>query len=233
MKIITIILLLFVYNLQAQNNDAEIKNLMNTYSAAPHDSGMSLISSGQYQQAGQYYSTSINKDESDRKAYFSRGVANWGMSDTVSACRDWSSVLALGDTAMFLLLESKCHSTMIIENDSIPAKQYKKTFAGGDDPKKNAKTVVEIMPEFPGGQENLFQFMFENTPKIQEGKKGTVYVNFVVSPKGKILFPYVTRGLGANYDKAAIQLVKSMPPWHPGRQKGKPVYVKTVLPVRF
>jgi TonB family protein len=233
MKISTIILLLFVYNVKAQNSDAEIKELLNANSASPRDSGTNLIINGQFQQAGQYYSTSINKDESDRQAYFRRGVANWGMSDTVSACRDWSSVLALGDTAMFLLLESKCHSTMIIEDDSIPAKQYKKTFAGGDNPKKNAMTVVEIMPEFPGGQENLFQYLFEHTPKIKEGKKGTVYVNFVVSPKGKILFPYVTRGLGVNYDKAAIQLVKNMPPWQPGRQKGKPVYVKTVMPVRF
>jgi hypothetical protein len=224
--------LLMMIRVTGQNNQAEVQKLIENRPVTEGDAGMNLIQTGEYQQANQYLSNAISKDESDKEAYYKRGVANWAMSDTVSACRDWSSVLALGDTEMFNLLESKCHSTMYIENDTLPAKQYKKIFSVTDD-SKNAKSVVEVMPAFPGGQENLFKYLSEKTPKISDGKHGTVYVNFLVSPKGKILYPYVTHGLGSKYDKAAIALVKNMPVWTPGKQKGKPVYVKTNLPVRF
>lgn len=235
MKIYCLILFLFLQNgLFAQSlSEAEVQKLLETHTVPGADAGLNLIQSGQYDQANKFFSSEISKDESDREAYFKRGVANWALSDTLSACRDWSSVLALGDTEMFNLLESKCHSTMIIEDDKIPAKQYRQIFAVIDDPKKSAKAVVEVMPAFPGGQDSLINYLSKKTPKIPEGKRGTVYVNFLVSPKGKILYPYVTRGLGGAYDKAAIQVVKKMPYWTPGKQKGKAVYVKTNLPVRF
>ncbi|MBK7572758.1 MAG: hypothetical protein IPI10_14470 [Bacteroidetes bacterium] len=121
-------------------------------------------------------SKEINSNESNASAYFQRGVTNLGMGDTLNACRDWSSVLALGDTDMFNLLESKCHSSMIIEADTIPAKKYKKMW-GKAEANQASKMVVEQMPEFPGGQEKLGVY-FTNTPKRKDGKHGTVYVNF-------------------------------------------------------
>ncbi|MBK7572759.1 MAG: energy transducer TonB [Bacteroidetes bacterium] len=54
-----------------------------------------------------------------------------------------------------------------------------------------------------------------------------------MSPKGKILYPYVAHGLGKEYDADAIKLVRSMPAWKPGKEKGKAVYVRSSLPVRF
>jgi hypothetical protein len=226
------ILLLFNFSLFAQTEkEKEIQGILQSNPTSMNDTGMHLIQNGQYEQANNYFSSSINRDGSDRTAYFQRGVSNWALSDTLNACRDWSAVLALGDTEMYNLLESKCHSTMIIGNDSIPAKQYKKIFA--TDEGKSAKSVVEVMPAFPGGQENLMKYLGEKTPKLQDGQRGTVYVIFTVSPKGKILYPYVKHGLGGRYDKAAIQLVKNMPAWTPGKQKGKAVYVKSGLPIRF
>jgi hypothetical protein len=174
----------------------------------------------------------ISANESNASAYFQRGVANFAMSDTLEACRDWSAVLALGDTAMFNLLESKCHSSMIIENDTIPAKKYKKMW-GKADANAASKLVVEEMPEFPGGQEKLAEYIFANTPKHANGKHGTVYVNFLISPKGKILFPYVSRGISKEYDTEALKLIRSMPAWKPGKEKGKTVYVRSAVPVRF
>jgi TonB family protein len=230
------ILIVFIFSgpvlfAQDTKKEAEVKELLEINSTSSSDAGLNLIQSGQYQQANQYFSTAITNDESNRSAYYKRGVANWALSDTVSACRDWSSVLALGDTEMFNLLESKCHSTMIIENDSIPAKQYKKIFA--TDNSHNSKSVVEVMPAYPGGQEAMMNYLIEKTPKINQGKRGTVYVNFTVSPKGKILYPYVKHGLGDEYDKAALKLVKNMPAWTPGKQKGKAVYVTSSIPIRF
>jgi hypothetical protein len=213
--------------------DSVVQQLMEDHST-PADEGLKLISSGEYQQANQYFSSEINKDESDRTAYFNRGVANWALSDTLNACRDWSAVLALGDTAMFNLLESKCHGSMIIADDTIPRKQVRNLFANAEEQAgKNAKTVVEVMPSFPGGQENLFKYISENVPRLKDGKHGIVYVNFLVSPKGKILYPYVTRGLGGTYDKEALKLVRNMPAWKPGKQSGKAVWVRSNVPVRY
>ncbi|MBL0033293.1 MAG: energy transducer TonB [Bacteroidetes bacterium] len=60
-----------------------------------------------------------------------------------------------------------------------------------------------------------------------------MYVDFLISPKGKILFPYVKRGIGKEYDAEALKLIRSMPAWKPGKEKGKAVYVRSAVPVRF
>lgn len=233
-SIFLIIHLLFSGLIYAQAPDSSVNKLLEGHMIEQGDHGVELIQSGNFQGANVFLSSEINKDESNREAYFKRGVSNWALSDTLNACRDWSSVLALGDTQMFNLLESKCHGTMIIEDDTIPRKHVRRLFADADEEgNKNAKTVVETMPSFPGGQENLFKYISGNTPKLKEGKHGTVYVNFIISPKGKILYPYVTHGLGNPYDKEAMKLVKNMPAWQPGKQKGKAVYVRSSLPVRY
>ncbi|MBL0033294.1 MAG: hypothetical protein IPP27_14380 [Bacteroidetes bacterium] len=94
------------------------------------DQGIQLINSGNFESANSFLTKEISSNESNASAYFQRGVANFAMSDTLEACRDWSAVLALGDTAMFNLLESKCHSSMIIENDTIPAKNIRRCGEG-------------------------------------------------------------------------------------------------------
>jgi hypothetical protein len=230
MKSLLILFVFFSSKLFAQS--ADVKELIDNHPATSSEPGLNLIESGQYDQANKFFSNQISKDESDRSAYFKRGVANWALSDTLNACRDWSAVLALGDTEMYNLLESKCHSSIFIESDKLPVNQYRKIFSVSDE-SKNAKTVVEIMPSYPGGQEKLIDYLLNNTPKFNDGKHGTVYVNFLVSPKGKILYPYVIHGLGGKYDKAAKQVVRKMPSWNPGKQKGKNMYVKTNVPVRF
>ena len=98
---------------------------------------------------------------------------------------------------------------------------------------QNAKTVVEVMPAFSGGEEKLFEYLSTNIKRPKGNSRGTVYVNFLINPKGKILYPYVTRGIGKEYDKEAVRLIRNMPAWSPGKQKGKAVYVRSNLPVRF
>jgi hypothetical protein len=231
---------LFLPNLFfAQNNpktDSLLQTLLKDNVTPTGDEGLSLIKSGNYEGANTYLSNEISKDESDRASYFKRGVANWALSDTLNACRDWSAVLALGDTEMFNLLDSKCHGSMIIADDTIPSKQYRKMWARNSNDAssaQNAKTVVDEMPSFPGGEQKLFEYISTKKNLLKGNSHGTVYVNFLINPKGKILYPFVSHGIGKEYDQEAIRLIRNMPAWKPGKQKGKPVYVRSSLPVRF
>jgi protein TonB len=98
-------------------------------------------------------------------------------------------------------------------------------------------TVVESMPEFPGGQAKMMEFIARNIkypPMAREsGIQGRVFVNFVVEPNGSVSNVKVLRGIGGGCDEEAIRVVESMPRWTPGRQRGKAVRVSFNLPVRF
>ena len=99
--------------------------------------------------------------------------------------------------------------------------------------------VVEESPEFPGGQVELMKFLQKNTqfPSIarEAGITGVVYVQFVVREDGKVDPDdiQILRGVHPALDKEAIRVVKSMPDWKPGRQRGKAVPVYYKLPFRF
>ncbi|NQV53422.1 MAG: energy transducer TonB [Flavobacteriales bacterium] len=99
--------------------------------------------------------------------------------------------------------------------------------------------IVEENPEFPGGERALFEFLGKNTkfPAIAKdaGIQGIVYVQFVVMEDGSINDDMITilRGVHPALDTEAIRVVKSMPDWKPGRQRGKAVRVYYKLPFRF
>jgi protein TonB len=63
--------------------------------------------------------------------------------------------------------------------------------------------------------------------------QGTVFIEFVVEKDGSITNVVVKRGIGGGCDEEAVRVVKSMPKWKPGKQRGKPVRVRYTLPVRF
>jgi len=97
--------------------------------------------------------------------------------------------------------------------------------------------VVEKMPSFPGGDSQLFKFLNDNVkyPVIaqENGVQGRVICQFVVNRDGSIVDVEVVRSVDASLDKEAIRVIKSMPKWSPGQQRGKPVRVKYTLPVNF
>lgn len=98
--------------------------------------------------------------------------------------------------------------------------------------------VVETMPEFPGGQQALFKYLSENVkyPVIaqENGIQGRVICQFVVNKDGAIVEVEVVRSGGdPSLDKEAVRVIKSMPKWKPGKQRGKPVRVKYTVPVNF
>lgn len=98
--------------------------------------------------------------------------------------------------------------------------------------------VVEKMPEFPGGQKALYQFLSENVkyPVIARENRiqGQVRCQFVVNKDGSITDVEVVKSGGdASLDKEAIRVLKAMPNWIPGKQQGKLVRVKYTVPVTF
>jgi periplasmic protein TonB len=98
-------------------------------------------------------------------------------------------------------------------------------------------TVVEQNPEFEGGYEAMINFIKKNlrypASARRMGVDGTVYVQFVVSKDGSINEVKTIRGISADCDREAERVVKAMPAWKPGRQNGKPVFVRFVLPIKF
>ena len=97
--------------------------------------------------------------------------------------------------------------------------------------------IVEIMPEFPGGQAALMAFLSKNIQypviAIENGLSGRVTIGFVVNSDGSIVDVTVARGLDPSLDREAVRVVNSMPKWTPGQQRGKPVRVKFTVPVTF
>lgn len=96
---------------------------------------------------------------------------------------------------------------------------------------------ADPMPEFPGGQAKLMEYLKNNiTYPIEArdmGIEGKVYVGFVVKADGSISDVNVRRGVHQLLDREAIRVIKSMPKWTPGKQNGKPVNVQMTLPVKF
>jgi Gram-negative bacterial tonB protein len=97
--------------------------------------------------------------------------------------------------------------------------------------------VVEEMPEFPGGMAECLKFLGKNikypTISQENGVQGKVIVQFVVNKDGSIVDPVVVRSVDPYLDKEALRVIKTMPKWKPGKQRGKAVRVKYTVPVTF
>ena len=104
---------------------------------------------------------------------------------------------------------------------------------------KNQKVfdIVEQMPEYPGGQAALFEYLSKNIkyPADAEKKKveGKVFVTFVVDTDGKITDVSLMRKVFPSLDAEAIRVISAMPNWIPGKQKGRVVRVKYTVPIMF
>ncbi len=98
-------------------------------------------------------------------------------------------------------------------------------------------TIVEEMPSYPGGEAKMYEYLGKNIkyPQIarESGIQGRVFVNYVVEPDGSVSNVKVLRGIGGGCDEEAMRVVKAMPKWKPGKQRGKAVRVSYTLPVVF
>ena len=101
-----------------------------------------------------------------------------------------------------------------------------------------AYDVVEVMPKFKGGESAMMEFLMMNMKYPQAAVKakqqGRAIVGFVVRKDGTVSDVHITKSAGyAVLDEEAMRVVKSMPAWEPGKQKGKPVNVKYNVPITF
>ncbi len=96
---------------------------------------------------------------------------------------------------------------------------------------------VEQMPEFPGGEEKLGEYLANNIvyPKQarQINSEGRVIVDFVVNEDGSVSDVKVKRDVAGGCGAEAVRVIKSMPKWRAGKQNGKAVKVNYTLPVMF
>ncbi|MDR1517816.1 MAG: TonB family protein [Dysgonamonadaceae bacterium] len=104
-------------------------------------------------------------------------------------------------------------------------------------PTEEIFTIVENQPEFPGGDAARIKFLNDNIkyPVVaqENGIQGRVICNFVVERDGSITDAQVIKGVDPSLDKEALRVIKSMPKWIPGKQRGQPVRVRFTLPVSF
>lgn len=98
-------------------------------------------------------------------------------------------------------------------------------------------TIVETMPSFPGGEAALFKYLQQNVKYPQMAKDagitGRVFVSFVIDKSGNVTDTKILRGIGGGCDEEALRVVKAMPDWSPGKQRGRSVNVEYRLPINF
>ena len=119
---------------------------------------------------------------------------------------------------------------LLMANTTVTAQNKK---AAGD----KVYEKVEVMPEFPGGDQAMMQFVADNVKYPQEAIdkeiSGRVMVGFVVEKDGSISDVKVVKGIGGGCDEEAVRVVNAMPKWKPGMDKGKPVRVSYMMPFTF
>lgn len=138
--------------------------------------------------------------------------------------------------------EERLVEEIILEGDvELPEELYQQQYLEEDDEEVGGApfVIVETMPSFPGGQDSLFQFLSANLkyPSEIQGEahiECRVIVQFVVAKTGEIVDVEVVRSSGYEaFDREAVRVTQSMPKWNPGKQRGKPVNVKYVIPFNF
>jgi len=107
----------------------------------------------------------------------------------------------------------------------------------GHDSHKGTYTVVEKMPQFPGGEKALLEYISQHirypADAHKNGVQGRIVVRFTVNESGKVENPVIVRGLYPSIDAEGLKVVSSLPDFIPGEQNGKKVAVYYSLPLLF
>ena len=98
-------------------------------------------------------------------------------------------------------------------------------------------TIVEDQPEFPGGMPAFYKFVGDNMKYPAQARRmgieGRVFVQFVVDKDGSVTEVKAVKGIGAGCDEEAERVLRSSPKFKPGKQRGRAVKVRMVLPIIF
>ncbi len=226
--------------------------------------GVAAFQAGNYEKAADYFTESLNELPTTN-CMVNRAITYYYLGDTCKFCGDLERAYNLDDSTAARLFKENCAITKIIDkvSDSLLQKYPKAkyieirhtkcdpdsivTLFSGDSEKTwsnvisfesdEVYTIVEIMPEFPGGEESRNQYLAQNIiyplAAAQNGIEGIVYVSFVVDKNGEVRNVKILRGIGGGCDEEAVRVVKRMPKWKPGTQNGKPVNVLFNMPIYY
>ena len=106
-----------------------------------------------------------------------------------------------------------------------------------EEPIDDIVIFAETQPSFPGGLEAFYRYVSQavNYPQsaIRRSISGKVFVEFVVDRDGSLSDLKVIKGIGGGCDEEALRVIKNSPRWNPGKQRGKAVRVRMVVPISF
>ena len=128
-------------------------------------------------------------------------------------------------------------STYTIEPFTLSGNLFEQLFDLATSYEDTVYQIVEQMPQYTGGEEAMMKYVAENIKYSQAAKdkniSGRVFVSFVIEKDGSVSNVKVVRGIGGGCDEEAARVIKEMPKWKPGMQKGKPVRVNYMMPIFF
>ena len=162
------------------------------------------------------FTLEVGTDQSIQVAYIGMSTVTMSVKDCLKKA-DQTIVLTESDTKKDVKVVASAPQTVVSDAQTF--------------------SVVEQMPEYPGGMRAGLEFMARNlrypTKAREAGKQGRVIVQFVVRKDGSLSDFKVLRPVDPWLDAEAIRVISTMPKWKPGMQEGKPVSVKFTLPVTF
>ncbi len=105
-------------------------------------------------------------------------------------------------------------------------------------PNDEVFTVVDSIPEFPGGTLEMVKYIKKETKYPKEARKkkweGKTVVKFIVSDSGNIANVIVTKSSGYMIlDDEAVRVISLMPKWKPGMLNNRNVSVYYNIPLNF
>lgn len=162
------------------------------------------------------FTLEVGSDQSIQVAYIGMSTVTMSVKDCLKKA-DQIIVLTESDTKKYVKVVASAPQTVVSDDQTF--------------------SVVEQMPEYPGGMRAGLEFMARNlrypTKAREAGKQGRVIVQFVVRKDGSLSDFKVLCPVDPWLDAEAIRVISTMPKWKPGMQDGKPVSVKFTLPVTF
>lgn len=170
------------------------------------------------------------------------------MNKTKSPARRLSRYLAIVPLSVLLIAANSCFNEAKNKESGEATSSTETTVAppvdslaaapeGKESIKEEVFVVVEKQPLFPGGSKAMMKFLSDNIeyPPIarDKGIEGRVILNFIVEKDGSLSDVKVVRSIDPSLDKEALRVIRAMPEWTPGKQRGKEVRVRFTLPVVF
>jgi len=137
---------------------------------------------------------------------------------------------------LVLALALSNHTHALVINSSRPALDLQ-SISVSQSTEDSVYSMVEKMPEFPGGEKAVINFLSQTIqyPEKAQKKKeqGKVTVQFIISKTGKVENAKVLKGVSPSLDNEALRVISLLPDWIPGEQNGEKVAVYRIIPIVF